>query len=128
MSTWAEHECTYASPSLYADSVLASKPADFDNDGSIDIFLSRGAWTYAIGGRGSTNHPDGNTLLTKNRVLTMRDWAGETFKEGVQCAGNSAEWADYDLDGLLDLYVGCEGSDPCQLWHNRGNGWASSEN
>ena len=34
---------------------------------------------------------------------------------------NAAAWSDYDNDGLVDLYVGCE-RQANRLYHNKGNG------
>jgi hypothetical protein len=63
--------------------------------------------------RNSLLHNEGDgtfTDVTKKAGL----WSGEH-------ATHSASWADYDNDGLLDLYVGHEFT-PSQLFRNRGDG------
>ncbi len=96
--------------------------ADFDGDGRLDLFVLRGAW---MGPRGRIR----NSLL---RNLPTED--GPRFVDVTQQAGlaepayptQTAAWADYDLDGDLDLYVGNEDPDgssyPSQLFRNEGDG------
>jgi hypothetical protein len=64
--------------------------ADYDNDGSVDLFVT---------GYG------GNVLYHNNGNGTFTD---VTKKAGVTGAGwsTSAAWIDYDRDGKLDLFVG----------------------
>jgi hypothetical protein len=62
-----------------------------------------------------------NSLLRNNGDLTFTD---VTERAGLLSGGHathSASWADYDNDGLVDLYVGHEFS-PSQLFRNRGDG------
>jgi hypothetical protein len=93
--------------------------ADYNNDGRIDLLVLRGAWLFADG-----DHPC--SLLRNNGDGTFTD---VTFAAGLaeeSYPGQSAAWADYDLDGLLDLFIaGEEGPKnvaPCRLFHNNGNG------
>jgi len=93
--------------------------ADYDNDGHLDLLVLRGAWA-GIDGR----HP--NSLL--------RNQGDETFLDLTFAAGlgldhyptQTAAWADYDLDGDLDLFIGNESTEelvaPCQLFQNQGDG------
>ena len=84
---------------------------DYNNDGRMDVFIPRGAWlSYAI-------RP---SLLRNNRDGTFTD---VTKEAGLLDPVNSiaAAWADYDNDGWLDLFVGCE-RQPNRLYHNRGDG------
>ncbi len=95
--------------------------ADFDNDGRLDLLVLRGAW---MGPRGRVR----NSLL-HNRPSA----AGTQFVDVTRDAGlaepayptQTAAWADYDLDGDLDLYVGNEAPDdsayPSQLFRNNGD-------
>ncbi|MEM7397048.1 MAG: VCBS repeat-containing protein, partial [Verrucomicrobiota bacterium] len=91
---------------------------DYDNDGFVDIYVLRGAW-YRSAGR----HP--NSLLRNNGDNTFRD---VTHEAGLLTYAPtlSAAWADFDLDGRLDLFVGNESTPgeehPCQLFHNNGDG------
>ena len=105
--------------------------ADYDNDGRPDVVLLRGGW----------EHPYRLTLLhnlggAKFEDVTLAAGLGEPI------ASQSATWADYDNDGLLDLFVCGEysdvyddvaaGVDPkrrgavaanhCRLYHNDGGG------
>jgi hypothetical protein len=93
--------------------------ADYNNDGRIDVLVLRGAWLFAEG-----DHPC--SLLRNNGDGTFTD---VTFAAGLaeeSYPGQSAAWADYDLDGLLDVFIaGEEGPRnfaPCRLFHNNGNG------
>jgi hypothetical protein len=70
--------------------------ADFDNDGALDVLMLRGAWEV----------PRRMSLL-RNRGgsfddVTLAAGLGEPIS--TQAAG----WADYDNDGLVDLYVAGE--------------------
>jgi hypothetical protein len=95
--------------------------ADYDNDGYKDVFVSR------------TFSP--NQLFHNNGDGTFTD---VTKKSGIgeDCCTTVASWADYDNDGLLDLYVGryldprkkipttfyARNGEPNQLYHNNGDG------
>jgi hypothetical protein len=86
--------------------------ADYDNNGLLDLFLVRGAWL------GEEHGKQRKSLLRQENDLTFTDVtleAGLASRFPASCAG----WADYDLDGMLDLYVGNEGV-PCELFRN---GW-----
>jgi hypothetical protein len=92
--------------------------ADYDNDGDADILIVRG------GGLVGGAHP--NSLLRNNGNNTFTDVTIEagllSFKPSA-----AADWADYDGDGWLDLYVANESPDssrvhPNELYHNNGNG------
>ena len=88
--------------------------ADYDNDGDLDVLVLRGAWLEHFG-----KHP--NSLLRNDGQGRFLD---VTFAVGLADAASptqTAAWADYDLDGDLDLFVGNEGF-PCQLFNNNGQG------
>ena len=84
---------------------------DVNNDGNLDVYISRGAW-----------------LPWPVRPSLMRNNGDGTFTDVTKQAGlldpvnlASATWADYDNDGFLDLFVCCE-RQPNRLYHNEGNG------
>ena len=84
---------------------------DYDNDGRLDIFVMRGGWEV----------PMRNSLLRNNGDGTFSD---VTKKAGLSSGAHSTHsvaWADYDLDGWLDVFVGHELT-PSQLFRNRGDG------
>ncbi|QEH36034.1 FG-GAP repeat protein [Aquisphaera giovannonii] len=85
--------------------------ADYDNDGLMDIFITRGAW-----------------FTSPIRPSLLRNKGDGTFEDVTEAAGLmdpansiSASWADYDNDGWLDLFVCCE-RQPQRLYHNRRDG------
>lgn len=92
--------------------------ADYDNDGDLDILVLRGAW---LGDRGTLP----NSLLQNDGSGRFRD---VTYLVGLgdeHRPTQTAAWADFDLDGDLDLYVGNESSDgerfAGQLFRNDGD-------
>lgn len=76
--------------------------ADLDNNGRIDLFVSR-----QDGGRG---------------LLFLQGMDGTFTKTAMPAGGNSfgSAWADYDNDGFVDLLVG--DTTRSILWHNDGEG------
>ncbi len=88
--------------------------ADYNNDGSTDVLVLRGAW---LGNDG--RHP--NSLLRNNGSGVFTDVTIDAGLSSVDYPSQTASWADFDLDGDLDLYVGNE-KFPCQLFQNDGNG------
>jgi hypothetical protein len=98
--------------------------ADYDNDGCIDVFVPRGAWYHDKGRIPSS-------LLHNNCDGTFTD---VTAKAGVlnELPTQTAVWADFNNDGLLDLFVGNEivaehvawpaGTPNFRLYINNGDG------
>jgi len=87
----------------------AAVPADFDNDGDTDLVLTR----YAV--------------MQTNRLFRNDDgiFTDISNGSGVDFADKAtgAAWADYNNDGLLDLYITVyDGSHNNRLLKNLGNG------
>ncbi len=74
--------------------------ADYDNDGCIDVFIPRSAWFHDHGQIPSS-------LLHNNCDGRFTDVTAEA---GVlnNMPSQVAVWADFNADGLLDLFVGNE--------------------
>lgn len=88
---------------------------DYNNDGYLDLFISRG-----------TDVPIKQTLYQNNGNGTFTD---VTDQAGLGTLSNNraAAWADFDNDGYLDLYVVNSGTDPGgkgpnYLYRNNRNG------
>jgi hypothetical protein len=102
---------------------------DVNGDGALDAFISRGA----IGGTlkrfpasfQATVHDE---LLVSNRGGRYVSTRQGTGIEKRGCSGRKATWADFDRDGLLDLFVNCmergfvEGLYPKQLYRQTAPG------
>ncbi len=95
--------------------------ADYDNDGHEDVVVLRGAW---LADQGQLPF----SLLRNCGDGTFED---VTIASGLFTLGptNTAAWADYDLDGALDLFVGYESGIrtgaadmPSRLFHNNRDG------
>ncbi|KAJ8599241.1 hypothetical protein CTAYLR_006213 [Chrysophaeum taylorii] len=88
------------------------RQADFDNDGDLDIFNGRGGWMPFFQLPNSLYENKNNSEFEE---ITRK--AGDlTGEKGT----HSAAWADFDLDGHLDLYVASE-QNPCELFRNNGD-------
>lgn len=87
---------------------------DYDNDGDTDILVLRGAWLGPAG-----RHP--NSLLQNDGMGRFRDVTLGAGLGEKHYPTQTAAWADFDLDGDLDLYVGNE-TFPSQLFRNNGDG------
>jgi hypothetical protein len=95
--------------------------ADYDGDGLVDLFVANGFGSnYGVAGENTLFHNAGNgsfTPVTKGALVT-----------DVPSFSNCAVWADFDNDGLPDLFV-ANGRDLKTnalqlsfLYHNLGNG------
>ncbi len=92
---------------------------DYNNDGYPDIYVMRGGWLAELG-----RYP--NSLIRNNGDGTFTDVTIEAGLAKENFPTQTSSWADYNNDGLLDLYVGNEilGETPApsQLFHNNGDG------
>jgi hypothetical protein len=99
---------------------LSISQGDFDNDGDPDISIVRGAWMRNFG-----------TIP----MSLLRNDGGGHFTDVTEHAGllttsyfpgQVAEWADYDNDGWVDLFIGHESTpeqkSPSFLYHNNQDG------
>ncbi len=77
---------------------LTCVQTDYNNDGLLDIYITRGAWV---------RWPMLPTLLRNNGNCSFTDVTKESgLLDPVN--SNAAMWADFDNDGWLDLFVCCE--------------------
>jgi hypothetical protein len=92
--------------------------ADVNNDGLPDIFVLRGAWLFAEG-----TIP--NSLLLNEGSGRFRDVTEEAGLLSF-AATQTATFADFNLDGWLDLFVGNESTPQAvyknEFYLNNGNG------
>lgn len=95
---------------------------DYNNDGFPDVLVLRGGWLSYLGAH-QGDHP--NSLLRNNGDGTFTDVTVEAGLLGFH-PSQTAAWADYDLDGWLDLFIGNESTEheihPGELFHNNGDG------
>jgi hypothetical protein len=98
-------------------------PADYDNDGDLDLLVLRGAWMRGVGGRVR------NSLLRNELTEASGRFVDVTASAGLAEPAyptQAAAWGDYDGDGDLDLFVGNEATEelrfPSQLFRNDGDG------
>jgi enediyne biosynthesis protein E4 len=107
---------------------------DYDNDGRLDLFVTRYVdWRFdknrycgekKPGGRAYC-HPDNyegvaNILFHNNGDGTFTDVSVKAGIANANGKGLGLAFADYDDDGLIDIYVAND-SVPCFLYHNDGN-------
>jgi len=92
--------------------------ADINNDGLADVFIMRGAWLFGEG------------KIPNSLLLNL---GNGQFRDITQDAGlltfaptQNAVFADFNLDGWIDLFVGNESTTDAvfqnELFLNRGNG------
>jgi ASPIC and UnbV/FG-GAP-like repeat len=83
--------------------------ADFNDDGQLDLFISRGA----LGGS-LRDFPDYVKANVKDELLVSNlgkpQFTDVTRAVGIEkkdCSGRHAKWVDFNQDGRLDLFVNC---------------------
>jgi len=102
-----------ANSSVHQPGIGATTWADYDGDGVLDAFVEAGA--FAGGTKSVLYHNQGHGIFTPiTNALTEQN-----------IPLTAAAWADYDNDGLLDVFVPrTDSSQPVAafLFHNDGNG------
>jgi enediyne biosynthesis protein E4 len=96
---------------------------DYDNDGRLDIYLVNGAPLADPTPKGTVpQKSDSNYWNRLYRQQSDGTFEDVTEKAGLQGSGYGmgVAVADYDNDGLEDLYVTAYGGN--KLYHNNGNG------
>lgn len=97
---------------------LNLRHADYNNDGHLDFLILRGAWFFDQG-----KIP--NSLIRNNGDGTFSD---VTIEAGIYSENptQTAVWADFNLDGWLDLFIANESNKkfkaPCELFISQKNG------
>ncbi|MEZ5013224.1 MAG: CRTAC1 family protein [Chitinophagales bacterium] len=95
---------------------LYIQQTDYNNDGLLDVWISRGAWYSQYGIVPSS-------MLRNNGDSTFTDVTYEIGLWSVHPT-QASTWADFNNDGWLDLYIGCEASrkgdkvNDCELFLN----------
>ncbi len=113
-----QHFSTKRSSLLPEDMGSGAAWGDYDNDGDLDLFVVNIAGSIV-----SEKQPralaSGNALFRNRGNGTFEDVGAQAGVDS-RVYGMGAQWADYDGDGDLDLYVTCYG--PNILYKNRGDG------
>ncbi len=97
---------------------LNLRHADYNNDGQLDFLILRGAWFFEQG-----KIP--NSLIKNNGDGTFTD---VSIESGIysEAPTQTAVWADFNLDGWLDLFLANESKPSkkvsCELLMNQKNG------
>ena len=103
--------------------------ADYNGDGFMDVFVSRGALSGMLNA-----YPESVQRVIRDELL-LGDGRGGfsdvTIEAGIVkggCSGRHVHWVDLDHDGLLDLYINCydrenfAGTYPKQLYRQAPRG------
>jgi tetratricopeptide (TPR) repeat protein len=85
--------------------------ADYNNDGCVDILVTRGAWEVA----------QRRSLLRNNCDGTFTDVTAASGLATPAMSSQAAVWVDINNDGYLDLFIANENG-PAQLFLNKKDG------
>jgi hypothetical protein len=91
--------------------------ADFDRDGALDVFIARGGLKRRVGEFAGLIFDE----------LMLGEGAG--FRDAIRssgivkgaCRGRETSPVDFNRDGLLDVFYGCQSSNPA-LWRQNDDG------
>ncbi len=103
--------------------------ADYNDDGRLDVFMTRGA----IGGTLKQLPKNVRNTITDHFFVSEEDGRYQDIasKIGIvkeNCSGRGVKWVDFNHDGLLDLFINCqdrgrvEEDFPKQLYRQNGKG------
>jgi ASPIC and UnbV/FG-GAP-like repeat len=92
--------------------------ADYDGDGKIDVFISRGG---LMGTMERLNQSFSDELLQNIDSKFEDQTAGSGIVKN-SCPGYQVAWVDFNNDNLLDLYVSCERGHPNQFYQQQSPG------
>jgi hypothetical protein len=104
--------------------------SDFNDDGQLDIFITRGAigGTLNLYPQSITSHVDEEFLVSEGKTGGDPYFKNTITVSGMTkngCSARHANWVDYNTDGLLDLFINCEdvghvdGSYPNKLYEQQ---------
>lgn len=96
--------------------VTAVFPTDFDNDGLIDLYLTRGAWDR-VDANPFYKIPLYNTLMKNLGGGKFKDVTVEVGLRTERNTAVSANWVDFDGNGWVDVFV-CNESREAELFLN----------
>jgi len=88
---------------------------DYDNDGDLDLYVSRGDW-------GGVVYEEPDVLYRNNGDGTFTDVLVQAGLGKNTGDARYAGFMDYDNDGYLDLHVDNNGQPPVFFYHNNGDG------
>src|SRR5438270_151176 len=91
---------------------------DYDGDGRPDVFFANGA---SVPGLRKDDPRYANRLFRNRGAMKFVDVSGRSGIARRKGRGMAVAFADYDQDGLTDVYV-TEDALPSALFHNRGDG------